>query len=75
MKNELTTDVLITSILNEIESDPILRNCNSFGELHEYCDANTLGVSLDLIDLYGLDIACDMMNEAHDTISNLLPIN
>ena len=75
MTLELTTDVLITSILKEITSDPILSQCSSFGELHEHCDANCLGASLDLIDLYGLDTACDMMNEAHDTISNLLPIN
>ena len=71
----LETETLIASILDEIKSEPSLHNCESFGELHEHCDANTLGFSLELIDLYGLDVACDMMNEAHSAISCLLPIN
>lgn len=33
----------VKTIIHEIEADPTLRLCSSFGSLHDYCDANCLG--------------------------------
>jgi hypothetical protein len=33
----------IAAIKREILQDTVLANCKTFAELHDYCDANTLG--------------------------------
>jgi len=51
---------------------PGIATAKTFSELHDYCDANILGPSEAILETFGGDYACDVMNDAHDIVNDWL---
>lgn len=76
MKNEqFTVAYVVESIIAEIRNDPVLLVCKSFSELHEHCDANTLGCQEALFEELGLENALPILNAAQSEVNLWLVAN
>ena len=63
------------SIISGIRSDSHIPNTvSTFSEVHEYCDANTLGDSEQLLEEFGWDTAIDILNRAQNLVNDALPL-
>lgn len=73
----ITIESTIESIKREILADADLAACKTFSELHDHCDANTLGTSEELFGSFARDddddeisdAACDALNAVQDAIN------
>jgi len=76
MKNNRTSvESVAASILEDIKKDPVLLACKSFVELHEHCDANTLGCQEELFEAVGLQNALPILNDAQHEVNLWLVAN
>ena len=63
------------AFIEAIRTEPVLMACKSFPELHEHCDANTLGCQEELLDVYDLKNALPILNAAQDEVNLWLVAN
>lgn len=71
-KTPPTAEEVAASIIAEIEEDKTLLACTSFGELHDYCDANMLGNSAELLYMMSCNDAIDILDPAQDLVNEFL---
>lgn len=71
MTNKWFAEQLASTIVNAIESDPQLKPCETFSELHDHCDANMLGDSRHAFDNYGVHI----VRMAQELVEEMLPLS
>jgi hypothetical protein len=70
-----TAESIANSIIAEIKKDEVLMACKSFSELHDYCDANCLGCSEELLDVMSLEEAIPILNAAQNEVNLWLLAN
>ena len=73
--HDYTVEHITKTIVEEIKKDPVLLACKSFVELHEHCDANTLGRQEALFDELGTKRAIPILNDAQHEVSLWLVAN
>ncbi len=73
--NKYTAEFVTESIIAEIKNNEVLMACKSFVELHEHCDANTLGCSEELLEAEGMEKALDILNAAQSDVNLWLIAN
>ncbi len=69
-----TAKTIAQSIIDEINASPELSKCRTFSELHDFCDANTLGNSEAILDELHWDDAITLLNEAQEIVNKKLAI-
>lgn len=70
-----TVEYVAINIIEEIQQNPVLLACKSFVELHEHCDANTLGCREKLFDEIGMNRALPILNDAQHEVALWLVAN
>lgn len=63
-------DDLVKTILDDIRLDEQLKTVESFSELHDFCDANTLGETEKYFDEFGVEF----VDQAQRMVDACLPI-
>ena len=63
-----TIKQLSDSIIQEIKKDSKLMTCKSFSELHDFCDANMLGCSAEVLNSPDMGTSIHTLNEAQNLV-------
>ncbi|MCH8540850.1 MAG: hypothetical protein LAT58_08790 [Opitutales bacterium] len=74
-KREYSTESIAASIIAEIKKDEALLACKNFAELHEHCDANTLGCQEELFETEKTEKALELLNAAQNEVNLWLVAN
>ncbi len=73
--NRITVKQLAKSIIEDIRADEVLLNCVSFSELHNYCDANMLGLTNEVCDQHeDFSEAINIINRAQNLVNRYMEI-
>ena len=70
LKLRKIAEPLVESIIEDIKQDEQLNRLDSFVDLHEFCDANTLGTSEQYFDKYGVEV----VEFAQQTVNEIMPV-
>jgi hypothetical protein len=73
-EDKYTVAYVANSIIAEIKKDEVLMACKSFSELHDYCDANCLGCSEELLDVFEFERAIKLLNAAQTEVHRWLSV-